>query len=109
MDQERCDEYLAELEAEGKPEIAERLDCASLFFAKGGDLKMWSISVYYVVVTLTTSAPHPPPAPRRSPSRSPPKPVALMTGTRRHAMRGTDEATVRQRRGVSACACHDCG
>eukprot|EP00892_Ulva_mutabilis_P003592 jgi/Ulvmu1/1604/UM111_0033.1 len=54
VDQERCDEFLADLEADGKPEVAERLDCASLFFAEGGDVKLWSISVYYVVVTLTT-------------------------------------------------------
>lgn len=57
MDQERCDTYLAELVDEGKQDIADRLDCSALFFAQGGDVKLWSISVYYVVVTLTTCAP----------------------------------------------------
>lgn len=57
VNQERCDSYLAELEADGKQDIAERLDCSALYFAEGGDLKLWSISVYYVVVTLTTCAP----------------------------------------------------
>lgn len=57
MDQEQCDTYLADLEADGKADVAERLDCASLFFAEGGDVRLWSISVYYVVVTLTTCAP----------------------------------------------------
>lgn len=53
--QDKCDEYLDELRLQDDPE-ADLFDCTDKLWFHASDIKLWSISVYFIIVTLTTCA-----------------------------------------------------
>ena len=55
-DEARCEEYQTMLINEGKDDLVEQVECSALFFDKE-HVGFWLISIYFVVVTLTTCAP----------------------------------------------------
>ena len=57
VDQERCSTYKAQLRAQGDVDAADEFDCAASLWFTTGKVKLWCVSVYYIIVTLTTCAP----------------------------------------------------
>lgn len=53
---DKCDDYLQRLLDEGYDYEAAAFDCTNKLFFRGSDFRLWSISVYYIIVTLTTCA-----------------------------------------------------
>lgn len=54
-DEVKCEEYQNYLIDEGRDDLVEMVDCAALWFDKQ-HVGFWLISIYFVVVTLTTCA-----------------------------------------------------
>ena len=52
----KCDEYLQSLLDEGYDYEASTFDCTNMFLFRGTDFRLWSVSIYYIIVTLTTCA-----------------------------------------------------
>lgn len=52
-DEAKCEAYELQLADEGKDDLVELVDCAALWFDKE-KVGLWLISIYFVVVTLTT-------------------------------------------------------
>jgi hypothetical protein len=54
-DEAKCEAYQAMLTNEGKDHLVDSVSCGALWFDKGA-FSLYLISIYYVVVTLTTYA-----------------------------------------------------
>lgn len=53
----KCDENRAKLREEGDFDFADSMQCGSMLFFRTDDFRLWSISMYYIIVTLSTCAP----------------------------------------------------
>ena len=56
MDYEKCNDYINQYIDEGNDYAANTFDCTNKLRFRAGDFRLWSVSVYYIIVTLTTCA-----------------------------------------------------
>ena len=56
VDPGKCDEYLSQLLDSGDDYAATVFDCTNKLLFRGDDFRLWSVSMYYIIVTLTTCA-----------------------------------------------------
>jgi hypothetical protein len=54
---DKCDEYLQVLLDDGYDYAATTFDCTDKLLFRGSDFRLWSVSMYYIIVTLTTYVP----------------------------------------------------
>jgi hypothetical protein len=53
---DKCDDYLQSLRDKGEADEADQFICEGKLFFHAGTAKLWSISMYFIVITLTTCA-----------------------------------------------------